>query len=124
MRSVCRDEGMPALRTVIGWLPKYPEFELQYVHACEARTLAWAEEIVEIADGIEDDDPVAIQRDRLRIDTRKWLMAKCMPKKYGTKPDEHGGNVTVILRNFDSPDEAGGELPSGAPRLIDIKPFQ
>jgi hypothetical protein len=27
----------------------------------------------------------AIQRSRLRVDTRKWLMAKFKPKKYGEK---------------------------------------
>src|SRR6476620_2397965 len=85
--SVCRDEDMPALRTVIGWLPKYPEFERQYAHACGARAAARAEEIIVISDGTKDDDPVVMQPDRLRIDTRKWLMAKCMPKRYGDKLD-------------------------------------
>ena len=27
----------------------------------------------------------AIQRSRLRVDTRKWILSKMVPKKYGTK---------------------------------------
>jgi hypothetical protein len=29
-----------------------------------------------------------IQRSRARIDTRKWLMGKCVPKKYGDKVEQ------------------------------------
>ena len=57
-----------------------------------------AEEILEIADDgrndfMEQDDSSAafkingenIQRSKLRIDTRKWLMGKLKPKKYGER---------------------------------------
>jgi len=31
----------------------------------------------------ENENPQRIQRDRLRIDTRKWMAARLAPKKYG-----------------------------------------
>lgn len=39
----------------------------------------------EDADGHERTDSDVIQRSRLRVDTRKWLMSKLAPKKYGDK---------------------------------------
>lgn len=56
---------------------------------------AMAEEILEIADdGLNDFkqvdgrqvvDQENINRSRLRVDTRKWLMSKLAPKKYGDR---------------------------------------
>ena len=38
----------------------------------------------------------AIERTRLRIDARKWMMARILPKKYGDKLDlNHSGEVAV-----------------------------
>ena len=98
LRSVCRDPDMPRSATVLRWLQKHPEFERQYARACEARTEAWAERIIEIADSRNDRD---VQSRRLEIDTLKWLMAKLAPKKYGKKTDhEHGGTVTIEIVRF------------------------
>ena len=37
-------------------------------------------------------DSTAVQRNRLRVDTRKWLLSKLAPKKYGDKVlNEHTG---------------------------------
>src|SRR5580698_1382381 len=42
---------------------------------------AWADAIVDIAD-----DPSRDPRDRqVRVDTRKWLMSKIAPKRYGDR---------------------------------------
>ncbi len=42
-------------------------------------------------------DTEAIQRSRLRIETRKWLMGKLKPKKYGDKLElEHGGKIALV----------------------------
>lgn len=42
---------------------------------------ALAEDILEIA----DDDDEDVNRARLRVDTRKWLMSKIAPKRFGEK---------------------------------------
>jgi hypothetical protein len=58
--------------------------------------LRWADEISDIADHKRDDyvmneegkmvlDMEAVARSRLRIDTRKWLLSKVLPKVYGER---------------------------------------
>jgi hypothetical protein len=41
-----------------------------------------ADELVDIADDGGDE---GVQRSRLRIDTRKWVLSKMKPKRYGDK---------------------------------------
>jgi hypothetical protein len=41
----------------------------------------WADEIIEIA----DDETIEPNSRRLRVDTRKWLMSKLAPHRYGDK---------------------------------------
>lgn len=68
----------------------------KYARATELRAEKMAEETLEIADCIGDDVMIlpdgrevenqrVINRDRLRVDTRKWLLSKLHPKKYGEK---------------------------------------
>src|SRR4029079_17935017 len=95
LRSICRDEQMPALSTVFLWLSKDGTFSEQYARAIEARVMVMEGEIMEIADDGRNDtyevdgttrtDHDVIARSRLRVDTRKWLMARMAPKKYGDK---------------------------------------
>jgi hypothetical protein len=102
LRSICRDDGMPELRTVMRWLIKHEEFCQQYRAAREAQQEMHQEELKEIADDCTDDVQIlmgnedgavarinqsAIARAKLRIDTRKWIMSKMQPKKYGEKLD-------------------------------------
>lgn len=86
LRSVLKEEGMPVGSTVFKWLRLYPEFEKQYARACEERTEAMAEDILDLSDTVEK-DMVSIQKVRLQTDNRKWLMSKMKPKKFGDKLD-------------------------------------
>jgi hypothetical protein len=102
---------MPASSTVFKWLGLFPSFAEQYARARESQAETLAEDILEIADdarndwmerrGEEDAGWVAngehIQRSRLRIDARKWLMSKMAPKKYGEKLDLNvGGSLQTM----------------------------
>lgn len=70
--------------------------EKRYARACEERTDLIADEIITIADNTDASDNVAVQRDRLKVDTRKWLLAHLNPKKWGDRIDvEHSGNVVL-----------------------------
>lgn len=100
-RSVCSMDGMPALTTFFRWLREKEDFRQQYAYACEERTEAMAEDILDIADDGSNDlmliqkgsetyeveNKEVTNRSRLRVDTRKWLMSKMKPKKYGDKLD-------------------------------------
>jgi hypothetical protein len=62
-----------------------------------------ADELVEIADGSGDDSEKFTNRDRLRIDTRKWLLSKALPKVFGDRfIQEHvgpnGGPINCACR--------------------------
>ena len=48
-----------------------------------------------------------INRSRLRVDTRKWLMAKLMPRKYGEfKTLEHRGQMEFHVKRITLVDQA------------------
>ena len=89
LSDICRDAGMPNRTTVYRWLAQDEAFRRQYAVACEMRAEHMGDQILGIADDGEAEDT---QRDRLRIDARKWLMSKLAPKKYGEKiVNEHSG---------------------------------
>ena len=96
LRTIEAEEGMPAKTTILRWLSQDSVFRDLYVRAKEAATDAMAEELLEIA----DDTAAQTDRDRLRVDTRKWLLAKLQPRKYGERQTlEHEGAVgTYVLR--------------------------
>ena len=98
LRAVCRIEGMPSKATVLRWLRDNASFRAQYAEARARGMDAMAEDLIEIADDGTNDtyvddqgnvrtDHDVIARSKLRIDTRKWLMSKLAPKKYGDKID-------------------------------------
>lgn len=92
----------PNKDTIFVWLKNYSDFSDQYVQAKRCQVETFIDEILEIADDSTHDNYVTeqgkvtcnneyIARSRLRIDTRKWLASKLVPKIYGT-----GKNNTVI----------------------------
>lgn len=57
---------------------------------------------------IADDDDLDPNDKRVRIDTRKWLLSKLVPKVYGDRLDvEHGGNINVTVKRFSTKDSDG-----------------
>jgi hypothetical protein len=92
LRAICRDEGMPDERTVRRWaLDDVEGFSGHYARAREIGYQGMADDLTEIADA-KDGDPA---RDRLRVDTRKWLLSKALPKIYGDKQQiEHSGMLS------------------------------
>ena len=111
VRSICKEKDMVSMQTLFRWLRENDKFREQYVRACEERSYAQAEEIIDIADNatnaymekLEGDGYIFnsenVQRSRLRIDTRKWLMSKMNPKVYGDKLDmtTNGNDIGVAL---------------------------
>ena len=107
LREWCEGSNRPHIATVMRWVAKHDEFREQYARAREAQMEFYSDEIMAIADNAENDwmkrqgkedeeywvaNGEHIQRSRLRIDSRKWLMSKLAAKKYGDKVDHtHGG---------------------------------
>ncbi|WP_312265093.1 terminase small subunit-like protein [Mixta calida] len=84
LRKVCERPGMPNKSTVFRWLAQHEEFRDQYAKATETRADAIFEEMFDIADNVAE-EAAAVGKARLRIDTRKWALARMNPKKYGDK---------------------------------------
>lgn len=104
LRSICRDAEMPDLVTVYRWIGKYPEFSQQYARAREDQADTLAEQIIDIADNVENDtnedgsvNQDNIQRARLRVDARKWVASKLKPKKYGDRQEIVGDADKPII---------------------------
>ena len=78
---------MPADSTVRLWvLDNVQGFAEQYARARLVGYHTMADELIEIADNPET-GAAAVKRDRLKVDTRKWLLSKALPKIYGDKVD-------------------------------------
>lgn len=104
LRQICRAAGMPSERTVRRWaMNEAHPFAKMYEAARRIGYDGMADEIVEIADDGRNDwierelrngdtirivDTEAVMRSRLRVDTRKWILAKALPKRYGNLPPE------------------------------------
>tara|TARA_B110000093_G_C12865557_1_gene365286 strand:+ start:265 stop:696 length:432 start_codon:yes stop_codon:yes gene_type:complete len=96
LREVLRQTDKPNRSTFYEWISKDEDKSDQYVRACNDRSELIFDEIIEIADATADDIIIndegkvitnhnVIQRDRLRVDARKWALSKMNPKKYGDK---------------------------------------
>jgi hypothetical protein len=116
LRTISEMRGMPARRTVRGWLNAHPEFEREYEVARRERTDNLVDESIEIADSVSGcTDPTAVQAARLRIDTRRWLASKLLPERFGDhKRVEMTGKAGAPL----IPVETGG--PSLALALLAV----
>ena len=103
LRSICRDDDFPHLGQVIRWLASNANtgFRLQYAHSRQAGLEVMADDVLNIA----DQDPVltpdgkidnaGVQHQRLRVDTRKWILSKQLPKVYGDR--------TILAGDEDAP---------------------
>lgn len=93
------ENGMSAITAMKGKMSSATFYELikddsrlnKYARATEMRAERLADETIKIADSESTD----VNRDRLRVDTRKWLLAKLHPKKYGERIDMTSGNEPI-----------------------------
>ncbi|WP_433950791.1 hypothetical protein [Brevundimonas bullata] len=90
LAEICRDEEMPAYRTVMRWLKDDEAFRRNYASAREDQGHADADAIADIAKRIikGEIDPAA---GRAAIDALKWTAGKRQPKAYGDKVALVGG---------------------------------
>lgn len=115
LRRVCKAADMPEESTVRTWVRDDREgFAAHYARARQGGYEKMADEVVEIADdgtndSYEDDeghevvDHDHIQRSRLRVDTRKWLLSKVLPKIYGDRvalTNADGGPLQVQVVRY------------------------
>lgn len=111
-------DDLPDKTTVNLWRFKHKEFSIRYAEAKLHQADLLAEEILDIADDSRNDwveylseeeqgdgwrfNGDHVNRCRLRIDTRKWLAAKLLPKQYGdkSKDDDKKNDEKSVLEKI------------------------
>ncbi len=103
MRKACIAAGVPAA-TFVSWVEKDPVLAEQYACAREVMLDKMADDLLEISDEAVPStangglDSAAVAKQRLQVDTRKWLLSKLAPKKYGERQTlEHEGGVSLTV---------------------------
>ncbi len=97
--SICRDPKIPVTDMAVRkWETQdYHGFRSEYAEARDKGLDVLAEDTLGIADGDGD-----VQRDRLRVDTRKWYVSKLAPKRYGDRLAlDHTGEVKTSATDAD-----------------------
>ena len=88
--KACEAAGVPH-STFMEWIRDDAELANNYARAREDLIERIANEVIELSDadvGLQPDgkkDWAAVQKHKLQVDTRKWLLSKLAPKKYGDK---------------------------------------
>ncbi len=89
------------------WLNDDAALAVDYARAREYLIERMAQEIMEISDqdvGFAVDgkkDWAAVQKHKLQVDTRKWLLSKLAPKKYGDKLEVSGDAANPLVTRIE-----------------------
>src|SRR5262249_28299586 len=93
LSAICRDPGMPDERSVRRWAQDTDHpFAERYSAAREIGYLKLADELL----ALSDDQSIEVNSRRLMVDTRKFLLMKCLPKIFG----ERIVNNSVSVNSF------------------------
>ena len=101
LRQASKMAGV-ARQTFLDWVDKDQELSGQYARARSDMIDKIADDIMTIADedliptGEGKVDSAMVQKQRLRVDTRKWLLSKLAPKKYGDKLELSGDEQAPV----------------------------
>ena len=125
LKQICESEETPARSTVHLWMANDKTLSDRYARACEVRADHVFDEIFDIADDGRNDwmekrqgeetvwveNGEALRRSALRVDARKWALARMQPKKYGDKITHEGtGPGGEILHKHSARDLSDDDL--------------
>jgi hypothetical protein len=104
--KACQAAGVPN-STFMRWVDSDDKLAEKYAHARQELIERMADEVLELADsevpaaGDGKKDWQAIQKHKLQVDTRKWLLSKLAPKKYGDKIEVSGDNENPLVQRIE-----------------------
>ena len=104
--KACQAAGV-SHSTFLGWVNDDSTLADNYAHAREDLIERMASEVMELADsevpetGDGKKDWQAIQKHKLQVDTRKWLLSKLAPKKYGEKLEVSGDAANPLVTRIE-----------------------
>jgi hypothetical protein len=128
LNSICRDDGMPNKLTVCRWLLKGTakkdndliDFCNRYEQARRVQAEIMSDDIIDISDNGTNDfvekelrngtsmavcDHENINRSKLRVDSRKWIAEKLLPKKFGARQDIEIIDKTSLIEKLNATDD-------------------
>ena len=93
--------------TFVGWVGEDAELANNYARAREDLIERIANEVIELSDvdvRMQPDgkkDWAAVQKQKLQVDTRKWLLSKLAPRKYGEKLEVSGDPENPLVQRIE-----------------------
>ena len=108
VKKICAELNI-SLTTFFTWRREHDAFRTLYDQAREDQVRLMVDEIAEIADESSNDwvegkngetrlNSEAVQRSRLRIESRKWLATVFAPKDFAPKPSGEGSGNTLTIK--------------------------
>jgi hypothetical protein len=104
--KACKRAGVNQ-STFNDWLNGDAALAAEYARAREDLLEMMASDLLDIADrpvGSTESgatDSGAVQKQRLQVDTRKWLLSKLAPKKYGDKLEVSGDPANPLVQRIE-----------------------
>jgi hypothetical protein len=89
------------------WLNDDAKLAAEYARAREDLIERMAQEVLELSDSDVGSLPdgkkdwAAVQKHKLQVDTRKWLLSKLAPKKYGDKIEVSGDPANPLVHRIE-----------------------
>ena len=111
VRCILRKNRIISRTNFNDWIKESDEEVNRYTRALKAMFDEMADQLIEISDDTADDTMINdkgqesyngefVQRSRLRIDTRKWILEKCDPKRFGVNPADENKAVDKIIVEY------------------------
>jgi hypothetical protein len=112
LTGICSGPDMPSKAAVLLWVRDNRDgFSDRYAHARDLQLEGIADEMLDLADDARNDwmerqsgegtitvvDHEHVARTKLRLETRKWLLVKLKPQRYGDKIEQtHKGDDAFL----------------------------
>jgi hypothetical protein len=111
LARICRDNGMPGVRTVLQWADEKEDFQAEYSRAHRAQAEQLVARIHDIMETAVDKDSAAAAR--VQINGLIWIASKQAPKRYGDRLD----------LNVDHTFDLAAELTKRRQQVLDGRPI-
>lgn len=105
--TITKDEEMPRIATIYLWLAAHKEFMELYATAKADKADTLFEQMLDITDDVPDGDNAdIINKAKLQLETRKYVISKLKPNKYGESNIINNNTLNVheqyVLKKYDT----------------------
>ena len=97
--NICKATGL-GKAALLKWLEETPERSEAFARARASAAHALATEAIEIADEADEENPVSIQKAKLRTQVRQWTAERWNKRDYGAAKAEVAISITGL--HFDA----------------------